>query len=520
MAIFAPGVAQGALGAMEYSRQADIDKQLAAQRKQAMEYQAYQMETSRAQEAARLRNAEQAGALLTPPPPVAQTPSPGQSSQPMQPPGMRPPAPPMFSQGQGMGQQPPQMVTPGAQQAMQPPQPQPIPPYRSLAQQGQGMPQPNPQARGDMQPPGAPPPVGGTPMAPAAAPKQSPVGMLEQLIARMDQQGVPAADRIGVLAQLSPIVKENANEQLLQMREKGIEMTAQMRELKLMLDQEKEMRLAGEGQRRLAQGDKRIELSAQRLQAARQKAASGAAPQSTDLADREEARVWYDIFKEKGTPPQFAMGDKAGKAAWRKWVATFAKEDGMSGGDIAAEQGGYKGAVSANRNLEVRRTNVEQITGALEKVDSTIVPLAKKINTSFAGEAGNRVLNDLSSKYGDNRELQQLNVLAKTYGREYIKAVTAAGSNAQMLATHKEDADALVNGNMPVNKLLGAIDGMKLDIKAFRDSMADEQKRVKANMGGTGSGAAATGQDAEAIAWAKANPSDPRAAQILKLHGM
>lgn len=416
-----------------------------------------------------------------------------------------------------MGQQPPQMFTPGAQQAMQPPQPQPIPPYRSLAQQS---PQPNPQARGDMQPPGAPPPVGGTPMAPAAAPKQSPVGMLEQLIARMDQQGVPAADRIGVLAQLSPIIKENANEQLLQMREQGVQFTQGMKQVELAL---KEAALAAKEARDATlgrQGDKRIELSAQRLQAARQKAASGAAPQSTDLADREEARVWYDIFKEKGTAPQFAMGDKAGKAAWRKWVATFAKEDGMSGGDIAAEQGGYKGAVSANRNLEVRRTNVEQITGALEKVDSTIVPLAKKINTSFAGEAGNRLLNDLSSKYGDNRELQQLNVLAKTYGREYIKAVTAAGSNAQMLATHKEDADALVNGNMPVNKLLGAIDGMKLDIKAFRDSMADEQKRVKAQMGGTGAGAASTGQDAEAIAWAKANTNDPRAAQILKLHGM
>ena len=495
MAIFAPGVAQGALGAMEYSRQADIDKQLAAQRKQAMEYQAYQMETSRAQEAARLRNAEQAGALLTPPPPVAQTPSPGQSSQPMQPPGMRPPAPPMFSQGQGMGQQPPQMVTPGAQQAMQPPQPQPIPPYRSLAQQGQGMPQPNPQARGDMQPPGAPPPVGGTPMAPAAAPKQSPVGMLEQLIARMDQQGVPAADRIGVLAQLSPIIKENANEQLLQMREKGIEMTAQMRELKLMLDQEKEMRLAGEGQRRLAQGDKRIELSSQRLQVARQKAAAGAAPQATEMSDPEVARIFYDRWKLDNASPPFAMGDKAGRNAWLKAVAKFAKEDKLRGGDIAASQGAYKGDISTFRQLDQKLAAIEGQTGALSKVDDKITPLFKKLNNSFGGQWGNQKINDFTAKYGDNTDLQTLKVLASTYGREYQKAVTGAGSNAQMLATHKEDADAMLNGNMPIGMVMGAIEGMKIDVKAMRDSLSDEKNITKSRMGGSdGAGAASTGQ--------------------------
>ena len=465
MALFAPGVAQGVLGSWEMDRQRAIDQQAAAQRKQAMDYQAWQIQQAKQQQADQQRYATGAGRLLTPPPVAPQTPSPGQSSQPMQPPGMQPPAAP-------------QMATPGMQQTMGQSKP-PIPPYRSLNGQPQGMPQPNPQAT----PPGPPPPVGDT------APKQSPVGMLEQMIAKMDAQGIPPEDRVGVLTQLSPFLKDAASEEMLRMREQGVQITGRLKELEYELKKEKEEREGRKDQRQGDQTDQRIQIAQQRLQVARQKAASGTAPQSSDLTDREEARVWYDIFKEKGTAPQFAIGDKAGKSAWRKWVATFAKEDGMTGGDLAAQQGEYKGAVSANRNLEVRRSNVEQITGALEKVDANIVPLAKKINTSFAGEAGNKMLNDLSSKYGDNKELQTLNVLAKTYGREYIKAVTAAGSNAQMLATHKEDADALVNGNMPVNKLIGAIEGMKLDIKAFRDSMADEQASVKKVMGaGSGGG--------------------------------
>ena len=183
MALFAPGVAQGAISAMDYQRQTDIDKQLAAQRKQQMDYQAYQMETSRAQQAAQLQqrqaDASAWGNYGAPPSAAPQTPSPGQSSQAMQPPGMRPPAPPMFTQGQGAGQQPPpQMFTQGAQQVMQPQTPQVPGPYRTLGQQDQGMPTPNPQARGDAAPAGAPPAVQSAP------PQQQPAGMtLDNLIA-------------------------------------------------------------------------------------------------------------------------------------------------------------------------------------------------------------------------------------------------------------------------------------------------------------------------------------------------
>ena len=507
MALFAPGVAQGALGAMDYQRQSDIDKQLAAQRKQAMEYQAYQMETSRAQEAARLRNAEQAGSLLRAPPPVEpQTPAPGQPSVPMQ----QPPAPPMFSQGQGMGQQPPpQMATQGMQQAMQPP---PIPPYRSLAQgQGQGMPQPNPQARGDM----APPPVGATGMTPPSAPPQSPVGMLEQLIARMDKQGIPDADRVGVLAQLSPIIKESASEQLMQMREQGVQFSQQMKNLELMLKESNLQRLEKKDTTQAGQSQERIDVSKQRLQTAQRKAAAGAAPQATEMNDPEVARIFYDRWKLDNQSPPFAMGDKAGRNAWLKAVAKFAKEDRLTGGDIAAAQGAYKGDISTFRQLDQKLAAIEGQTGALSKVDADITPLFKKLNTSFGGQWGNQKINEFTSKFGDNADLQKLKVLASTYGREYQKAVTGAGSNAQMLATHKEDADALLNGNMPIGMVMGAIEGMKIDVKAMRDSLSDEKNITKSRMGGSdGAGAAAVAgpysdadKEARYQAWKKQHAS-------------
>ena len=476
MGILAPGVAQGALDAMDANRQRVIDQQLEYQRKQAMAYQAWQQETARAQQARQLQAQQTVGPTLGAMYPVpkvnpqaqgggAPAPAPGTPSMPMQP------------QGQ------PQAMAPTASPGSPPPPQSAIPAYRSLAAAGQPQPQGQPQGQGASTPPaGAPPPV-----QPVAQPQ--PTSLLQKFVQAMREQGKPSEEWGDNLAAVEPYLKFQMADEMDQLKSQNVQFGQQMKGLEFELKRIDEERKAAQGARQGDQADRRLDLSAQRLAAAKSKAASGAAPGSSDLDDPVVARFWYDRFKKDDKSPPFAMGDKAGRAAWRKAVVKFAREDRMSGGAIAASQGAYKGDVSTYRQLDQKLAAIESQTGALEKVDPDIIPLAKKINTSFAGEKGNKFINDLVSQYGDNKDLQKLKILAGTYGREYIKAVTAAGSNAQMLATHKEDADAMLNGNMPINKLLGSIEGMKIDVKAMRDSISDQKSKINDSMAGEDDGA-------------------------------
>ena len=482
MGILAPGVAQGALDAMQGDRQRVIDQQLEYQRKQAMAYQAWQQETARAQQARQLQANQNVGATLggmyPAPPPVAPqaqgggalAPAPGTPSMPMQPQGQPQAMAPTASPGS----------PPPPQSSMRPP----IPPYRSLAAAGQPQPQGQPQGQGaPAGGVGAPPPV-----QPAAQPQ--PTSLLQKFVQAMRNQGIPPEQWADNLEAVQPALKMQMADEMEQLKSQNVQFGQQMKGLEFELKRIDEERKAGKDQRQGDQADRRLDLSAQRLAAAKTKAAAGAAPGSSDLDDPVVARFWYDRFKQDDKSPPFAMGDKAGRAAWRKAVVKFAREDAMGGGDIAASQGAYKGDVSTYRQLDQKLAAIEGQTGALEKVDKNIIPLFKKLNGTFGGQWANQKINDFTSKFGDNKDLQTLKTLATTYGREYQKAVTGAGSNAQMLATHKEDADAMINGNMPLDQVLGAIEGMKIDVKAMRDSISDQKSTIKGSMAGKDGGGA------------------------------
>lgn len=494
MALFAPGVAQGALGAMEYQRQTDIDKQLAAQRKQAMDYQAYQMETSRAQEAARLRNAEQAGSLLTPPPPVTQTPSPGQSSQPMQPPGMRPPAPPMFTQGQGMGQQPPpQMMTPGAQQAMQP-QPQPIPPYRSLNGQ-QGMPQPNPQARGDAQPPGAPPPVGGTGMGQPSAPAQSPVGMLEQLITRMDQQGIPPADRVGVLAQLSPILKENASEQLMQMREQGVQFSQQMKNLELMLKEANLKRLEGADAARIAQGDKRLEQGQERINLKKGAGAGGGAADGKSPTDAMDAMAWQYLDTRTLPYRKGKGGANDPNTQVIQRATEIAKSLGKSVEEMAAMPAEFKSSAQSLAANQKIISTIEPYNEMVKKNGQILKDLSRQA-VSTGSPWVNQKLNWL--KTHPTSDPVQTKMLAQMvmFQAEAARVVQSNPNLAgQLTDTARGELEKVINGDMSAETIASVVDLLSADGDRRVSALYDQNAKLKGSLHGKSAGGGGSAND-------------------------
>ena len=473
MALFAPGVAQGVLQAQDAMRQQAEQAQLMAQRKQVMQYQAWQMNQAKQAESDRMRYVQQAGQMLTPPPVAPQTPSPGQSSQPMQPPGMQPPG----MQPPGMGQpQAPQMVTPGMQQTMGQAKP-PIPPYRSLNGQPQGMPQPNPQAT----PPGAPPPVGDT------APKQSPVGMLEQMIAKMDAQGIPPEDRVGVLTQLSPFLKDAASEELMRMREQGMQMTGQMKELKFLLDQEAEARKGAKDLRQGDQADQRIAQGAERLELLKKKASAGVASgASSGLTDA--GMKLAEEFIRNGLPLPGGWS-KQGMSRGNAILNRMAEDEagGAGSGTVATDRATVKseGAALTQNTKDVAviepynqmvKTNGNVLKGLAEKATLTGSP--------WANQSINYLKTHPSSDPDQTKFLAQMLV----FQSEAARVISNPRLVGALTDSARQELQHIVNGDMSASTIGSVVDLLVADGDRRVAALKQQGASVKSNLKSAGSG--------------------------------
>lgn len=127
-----------------------------------------------------------------------------------------------------------------------------------------------------------------------------------------------------------------------------------------------------------------------------------------------------------------------------------------------------------NREAAVNRT-----INAVKENQPKITALVDKLNRSLGGEFANSTMNSLAEKFGDNKDLQELRNLIYAASREYVIATTMPGSNAQMHAAHAEDANKMLNMNMPPSKLAGALQGMNEDMAASENGLAMEASRLE-----------------------------------------
>ena len=182
MALFAPGTWAGINASVDRTRQNAVDAQNKAAQKQAMDYQAWQMQQQRQQaDQAQAADANAMRGMRQAPPPVAAMPQ-----------GPMPPAPGQASQP---AQQAP-TASPGSP---------PVPAYRSLAQQGQQQ-QPPAQPQG----PSAPPPVQ------SAQPQQQGYS-LESVMANLDRAGLSDADQFRALQKAMPFIQESDRQRAAQL---------------------------------------------------------------------------------------------------------------------------------------------------------------------------------------------------------------------------------------------------------------------------------------------------------------
>ena len=157
--------------------------------------------------------------------------------------------------------------------------------------------------------------------------------------------------------------------------------------------------------------------------------------------------------------------------------------------NVAVNKEEFKGAAFAYKQNEAREAAVHRITGALTEIQPRILELTKKVNTTLGGEFGNMTMNELTAKYGDNADVAELKNLTFALGREYVAATMMPGSNAQMHTQHSDEAKEMANGNMPINKMTGAIKGINEDVAATEHALVAEGQRLLKNMANVGQSA-------------------------------
>ena len=213
MPVYLGSIAQGAAQGLDAAQLRDM-------REQQLKKQQYDLEMSREANARQLQaqqaSAQLLGGFYKAPPPVSgqqapQPPMPGQASVPMQPPEQA--GPPMSAM---QGQQPamqagPNMGPPASAMNQPPPQ---IPPYQTVASAGQRAQQPTPSAG-----PIVPPNAGGIPPAPAApAADQGNQLTIKNIVGKLQENGVPQSQWLGVLEQMKPYMDMENRQELNAMR--------------------------------------------------------------------------------------------------------------------------------------------------------------------------------------------------------------------------------------------------------------------------------------------------------------
>jgi hypothetical protein len=195
---------------------------------------------------------------------------------------------------------------------------------------------------------------------------------------------------------------------------------------------------------------------------------------SDDIARRADIGVRDEHAAYAGLSSYTSKADirAVSKALTDKLVA-----NGNTGAEQYVKQAEVKADKTALNDTTRRLAGVERSTLALQKLEPDVIALAKK-TAPTGSQWANVTINDLKRKFGDDPSLQQLFTEATALNREHIISVTMPMSNAQMHVSSGELGNQILNGDMPVGRLKGAIAGINNDIKAMHDALKQIQTQL------------------------------------------
>lgn len=176
------------------------------------------------------------------------------------------------------------------------------------------------------------------------------------------------------------------------------------------------------------------------------------------------------------------------------------------------------------RSLNVAVQHLDQLGQLSQALDNGNIQLFNKIGQGFAAQTGNQAPTNF-------------NAAKQLVGDEIVKAIVGAGGGVG----DREEAAKNISAASSPQQLAGVIQtykglmagqlsGLKQQyekntgLQDFEDYLAPETKvqlqnhQAGSNMGGGGNNPHP--QDAAAIAWARANPKDPRSSKILSANGV
>lgn len=483
--IFAPGVAQGVVQSMDAAREDEVRRQNLAVQKQAMDFQKFQMEQARQAEARRLAGVQGAGWALEAPPPVGQTPSPGQPSVPMTPPGggmqgggMTPP--PQMSQVP----QAPGMLTPP--QMSPTPQPQAIPPYQTARPpmqptgQFQGDPQAimqeiarikSPQDRqaamaqfGQQTPSMRPPPV-----APKPEATQSTELTLPVVLQRLQAHNASPDQIMATLEQLTPVFNMQ-----------GAETKQQLALVKEQLSAERAATAAQQGWARIGQGQARVEQGQERIEQSKLRdnvAAQGINPSVVDYY--AERAINGDYSWRVGLSR--SKGGSAIIAAVENAVPAMAKAKDVSPMETVGRAADIKANTTAYTNVTKDLAAIRPYKVMLD----TNIGIAKKLAGNVLqsdSKLANKTLNWIKTNMGDNPDTAEFLAQIHFVETEAARVLANPRLVGQLTDSARADMEAVINGNMPLNSLNRVLDRIKADglnrVKAMEAESANLRKAV------------------------------------------
>jgi len=456
MPIFAPGFAQGALDAQTAMRQQAVQAQQQAAQKQAMDYQAWQMQQAQ-QQAAQQQSADALAMRSMRPPPVA-----AQPQQPMAPtpgtPSQAPTASPGSPPPTGMGQ---------------------IPAYRSMAQQTGGAPQGQGQPQGYV-----------SQQVPSVQSQQSQTQgagqwSLDAVLANLQASNADEGAQYRALQKALPFIQEGDRQRaalLAQSKLDEAERKAQSREKATDAFQQAE----------IAHWNNMDATSKGRMEKMPNKSGGGsgsggggsaAGGQSKAPSDALDALAWKYI--DTSTLP-YRKG-KGGSAdpnnAVVERAAALAKSLGMSMQELAAQPAVFKSNAAALSKNQGDITAIEpynQMVKTNGQILKTLAEKAKLSNSPTLNKSLNWMLTHPSSNTDQTLFLGQM----RAFQTEAARVMNNPRLTGQLTDNARSEMDKVINGDMSLETIGGMIDLLSADGDRRVKALEEQSAKLKGQMMG------------------------------------
>ena len=231
---------------------------------------------------------------------------------------------------------------------------------------------------------------------------------------------------------------------------------------------------------RLKQGDEKLDIQWE-LGLAKMNASRGGIAVLNEDGKWAVESIYFGTGNRK--PMQDILSRFGGQTAAFMWndIGKFWRENHVDPKQWTAQQMLVNADQKAMNLVVVQQQGVKRVQGSIQELQPKIEELVRKVNGTNPNLA-NKYWNTLKGDMLGDFNISELSILAAAMGREWVRAVTAATSNAQLHVSAQELSDKLVSRDFSLQSLLGAMAGINYDLKSFEDSSTSQIQTIKSNV--------------------------------------